>query len=254
MGGRAPAEANSGLRYLWARHRVALLSDYNRLAPQDERVEEITNLGLAYNLLTAYTSFVAVDSLKRLSEGQATTVRQPLPLPQGVSDLAVGGKGGLALQAPGARRMSSTYAASPATGNAQEGAADFRRESVGRDEPLPEDKAAEEEGGKLLLKQFEVRGALDAAAIEALIRSRIPALEACLQQVLGAAGEAKQEFRLTLNVSAQGLVERVGLADAAGEQALKWLETCLGNTLKTLRLPVTADGQGAEIRFSLALR
>ena len=32
-----PLQTNSALRYLWARHRIALLSDYNRLSHQDLR-------------------------------------------------------------------------------------------------------------------------------------------------------------------------------------------------------------------------
>ncbi len=84
------AKTNSALQYLWARYRIALLSDYNSLRPDDKRVEEVTNLGLKYNLLTAYTSFVAVDSQVRNKNGNSTTVKQPLPLPEGVSDYAVG--------------------------------------------------------------------------------------------------------------------------------------------------------------------
>jgi len=85
-----PSSNNKALRYLWARHRIAVLGDYNRLRSTDERVREITNLGLTYNLLTEYTSFVAVDTVVRLKDGKAITVKQPLPLPQGVSDAAVG--------------------------------------------------------------------------------------------------------------------------------------------------------------------
>jgi Ca-activated chloride channel family protein len=40
-------------------------------------------------LLTQYTSFIAVDHVVRTSE-EAVEVNQPLPLPQGVSNLAVG--------------------------------------------------------------------------------------------------------------------------------------------------------------------
>jgi Ca-activated chloride channel homolog len=39
--------------------------------------------------MTPFTSFVAVDQVKR-ADGRVVTVKQPLPLPQGVSDLAVG--------------------------------------------------------------------------------------------------------------------------------------------------------------------
>jgi Ca-activated chloride channel homolog len=88
-----PAPNNAALSYLWARGRIARLDDYQRLANDPERVKEITQLGLDYHLLTAYTSFIAVDEIVRNTRPEdAQTVRQPLPLPQGVSNLAVGGE------------------------------------------------------------------------------------------------------------------------------------------------------------------
>ena len=51
---------------------------------------EITSLGLSYGLLTRYTSFVAVQEVVRRTTESADDVDQPLPLPEGVSDLAVG--------------------------------------------------------------------------------------------------------------------------------------------------------------------
>ena len=86
-----PLPTNAALRYLWARSRIATLGDYQTLQPQDEYVRHITTLGLTYNLLTAYTSFIAVDERIRNPEGQSSTVKQPLPLPQGVPNTAVGG-------------------------------------------------------------------------------------------------------------------------------------------------------------------
>jgi len=47
-------------------------------------------LGLSYGLLTRYTSFVAVQEVVRRTTEDADDVDQPLPLPEGVSDLAVG--------------------------------------------------------------------------------------------------------------------------------------------------------------------
>jgi len=86
------SEKNAALRYLWARKRIQMLDDYTKTDGNDKKLsEEITGLGLKYNLLTAYTSFVAIDSEVRNQTGQSTTVKQPLPLPQGVSNYAVGG-------------------------------------------------------------------------------------------------------------------------------------------------------------------
>lgn len=83
-------EANRALRYLWARSRIAELSDYGASEVSAERVKEITSLGLKYNLLTRYTSFIAVREEVRNPAGEAKDVKQPLPLPLGVSDLAIG--------------------------------------------------------------------------------------------------------------------------------------------------------------------
>jgi Ca-activated chloride channel homolog len=88
----SPASADSrhgALRYLWARTRIADLSDFGPAAPREDRVAAITSLGLTYGLLTRYTSFVAVQEIVRTRES-ADNVDQPLPLPEGVSDLAVG--------------------------------------------------------------------------------------------------------------------------------------------------------------------
>jgi len=92
----SPASADvrhAALRHLWARTRIAVLSDFGPANPGEERVAEITSLGLAYSLLTRYTSFVAVQEVVRTAES-ADDVDQPLPLPGGVSDLAVGVRAG----------------------------------------------------------------------------------------------------------------------------------------------------------------
>ena len=54
-----PSAGNQALRYLWARARVARLADYGADDSDDTR-NAVTALGLKYELLTAYTSFVAV--------------------------------------------------------------------------------------------------------------------------------------------------------------------------------------------------
>jgi len=85
-----PFENNKALKYLWARQKIMLLDDYNNINNTQELIDEILQLGLKYNLLTNYTSFVAVDSEIRNSGGNVTLVKQPLPLPKGVSNYAVG--------------------------------------------------------------------------------------------------------------------------------------------------------------------
>ncbi len=83
-------ESNSALRYLWARSRIAELSDYGSSYVPEDRIRAITDLGLKYNLLTPYTSFIAVREKIVNPNGDARDVNQPLPLPTGVNNLAIG--------------------------------------------------------------------------------------------------------------------------------------------------------------------
>jgi Ca-activated chloride channel family protein len=80
---------HAALPQLWARNRIGRLSEFN-FGRDDEAVREVTTLGLTYSLLTAHTSFIAVLEEVRNPGGQGADVDQPLPLPDGVSDLAVG--------------------------------------------------------------------------------------------------------------------------------------------------------------------
>ncbi|HSS78277.1 MAG TPA: VIT domain-containing protein, partial [Thermoanaerobaculia bacterium] len=88
----APSPSNQALRYLWARSRVARLTDDRADTRGDDGEasrQAITGLGLKYELLTAFTSFIAVHERVRNKEGSAEAVDQPLPLPQGVENSAV---------------------------------------------------------------------------------------------------------------------------------------------------------------------
>lgn len=90
LAGVEPDESHRALRYLWARSRIAELSDYGSSSVDVDQINEITSLGLKYSLLTQYTSFIAVLEEVRNTQGSAKDVGQPLALPLGVSDLAVG--------------------------------------------------------------------------------------------------------------------------------------------------------------------
>jgi Ca-activated chloride channel family protein len=87
-----PLEINSALPYLWARKRVSRLTDFAPREADDDTRRQVTQLGLEYQLLTRYTSFVAVLEQVRNSGAPAKDVLQPLPLPRGVSNLAVGSR------------------------------------------------------------------------------------------------------------------------------------------------------------------
>jgi Ca-activated chloride channel family protein len=88
--GVAPRAENAALPQLWARTRIARLSDYDVDGSDAEIAREVTAIGLGYSLLTKYTSFIAVLEQIRNQGAAAKDVDQPSPMPAGVSDLSVG--------------------------------------------------------------------------------------------------------------------------------------------------------------------
>ncbi len=85
------------LASLWARAKVEDLMDRDlagmqRGNPDPAVKEEILGLGLRYQLLTQYTSFVAVEHVRITEGGQARTVAVPVEMPEGVSYEGVFGR------------------------------------------------------------------------------------------------------------------------------------------------------------------
>ncbi len=90
VGDVLPDSRNIALKYLWAREKIRLMDDYRILDGDEEIKDAVTRIGLRYNLLTDYTSFIAIDEDELASNGNPKRVNQPLPLPEGVSNSAVG--------------------------------------------------------------------------------------------------------------------------------------------------------------------
>lgn len=139
-----PAAAQPGhrpLRALWARKWAEQLMDqYNALGGDDGIKQAVTNLGLGYGLLTQFTSFVAIDSQVANRTGRVDTVKQPLPLPQGVSNSALPSQ---PMSAPARSTRMSADAAAVGGAAKQRGLPVYRRPS--RPAPAPMAEAAEDE-------------------------------------------------------------------------------------------------------------
>jgi Ca-activated chloride channel family protein len=243
VGKVSPKESNAALRYLWARHRVTLLSDYNRLHSRDERVKEVTTLGLTYNLLTAYTSFVAIDSKARVKGGQADKVVQPLPLPLGVSDLAVGGR---ALQK---RAVSAPTA--PMVYRAKE--AEYENTSLRAEEANPADAEDDAlhgaEDASFHLEKIKVSRGLSKSQVRNVIDKILPTLDRCMTPK-----KRGPHFRVlvTFIVDPSGRVSKVILD--MGDPEDKALGACLTRNLKALLFPAPSKSAGVKISCTLRLR
>lgn len=234
VGGVKPLEANGAIRYLWARHRIASLCDYNILSPDDKRTGEVTDLGLKYNLLTDYTSFVAVDSEVRLKNGQATTVTQPLPLPQGVSDLAVGGRGMMQLS----KNMGMSLPAISAP---------IQEAVVSKDEK--KDKENEQE--VICLEKVVVSNGLSKEVVKRLIEGQMKPVQECYYKVVKNILNNKAKIIVKLDVDPKGAVIKVVVVkdDLNNSQLIG----CVTGELLKLKLPPSSGGKNETITVTLRL-
>ena len=80
------ADANPAIATLWARQKIADLSK-QAVGASDQRSFEdaITQTALDFNLMSKYTSFVAVDESRIVGDGSPMTVWQPVEMPEGVT-------------------------------------------------------------------------------------------------------------------------------------------------------------------------
>jgi len=258
-----PLGINSALRYLWARHRITLLADYNRLGPKDERVQEVTNLGLTYNLLTAYTSFIAVDTRVRVVDGKAVTVKQPLPLPQGVSDLAVGNQMCAKYRAQAAAPLTAAEESVPGKGWLQS-----------KDEKLASDKASSEKI-PIEVKKIAVSGEIPEGSVKTVIERAIPAIKSCYKAASGKRACPKGEVVFTLVVGPDGrvikllcnFIERGCAAPkkgnpcnrvttgsmGKGQSRYKEFERCMVKILKAVQFPAKAGRKHVVVKITFIL-
>jgi Ca-activated chloride channel family protein len=192
------------------------LADYNQINSNDERIKEITNLGLTYNLLTEYTSFIAADTEIRNQDGQTTTVQQPLPLPHGVSNLAVAGMAG-----SGTLHKSLRGGPVPVAP---------RQETV--------DMAMEEERSKKKMS-VEVKVEIQSENLEKyhsdfeqMIKKQENVLQYCYLKSGSTGIPGKIKFQVTLNKQHQ-IIEVKAIENTLNN---KNLENCLAKEIKALKL------------------
>jgi Ca-activated chloride channel family protein len=76
--------SHAGLPSVWARMKLAQLADESLLHPRGEWQQEMKQVALDFDLMSAFTAFVAVDSAKRTKGGHGTTVPVAVPVPAGV--------------------------------------------------------------------------------------------------------------------------------------------------------------------------
>ena len=243
---------NRALRFLWARQRVQRLVDYGRLLRGKDNavIKEVTQLGLKYSLMTPYTSFVAVDQVKR-SDGKVETVRQPLPLPEGVSDLAVGGGGGPRMAAklmmPPSRKSDMAMAKGGAY--APESPSD-----VGARPPAapktPATGVQPPAAVKVEIQVTQIKGKLDKALVEKVLQAEAAKLAACCEDAVKKGAKLPQEIILIFKIDQGGKVTgKVLPKPPLGQEAVT---QCLSRAIKAITFPAP-ERKSVEVTVKLVV-
>jgi Ca-activated chloride channel family protein len=238
--------SNSALRYLWARHRIVELADMVKLTADDAAVKAVTQLGLDYNLLTDYTSFVAVDTQVRTNGRPQNTVKQPLPLPQGVSDSAVGGGSNQAMGCMSAPAPCA-YRAAGANRLREDDEYEYQPELKDKKEALP-NKAPKATVNTLAIaiQVKKIEGGLDDATVLKAVGQQRAAIEKAIAQE-GLTGR----FTVEVLVNARGKVTNVSVTqDTFGS---KKLAQRLIELLKQVMFAVPADLKPCKVSLEIQL-
>jgi len=223
---------NAALRLLWARQRIMNLVDFSHFDRNNQEVvKEVTALGLKYSLMTPYTSFVAVDQVKR-ADGQLVTVKQPLPLPEGVSDLAIGESRSKAM-------MPSMMPPSPSQMLAKDESVGFM--GGGRKPKTGPHGGGTVRGGPgesqvtVTVKDVQVKGNLTPAAVQKALEDELAKLTQCCQDAAKAGLKLPAEITLAFTIGLDGKITGTPKVTLAAPQ--KSLENCLAAALKGIQFP-----------------
>jgi len=231
------SSAHAPLRWLWARKWVEILEDQYHLTGASEVSDAITDLGLAYTLLTPFTSFVAVDSAVVNSGGSQTRVQQPLPLPEGVSNHAVGMQIQAAYGAPaGASPVPRLHSMA-------------KRAAPSRPEPLAAAPAKEEAELKGVAADVKKERALTFAWLAGQHLLDTAALENRFRQLLSGTCVESGTLTVELGFSPEGKLLSVEVGAQGADSALR---RCVRTALLNLQNDKLGSGAGvARLRISL---
>ncbi len=237
------SQDNAALRLLWARQRIMNLVDFASLERDKKEAEkEVTALGLKYSLMSPYTSFVAVDKIKR-ADGTFVTVKQPLPMPAGVSDLAIGGA-----MPPGAPMPSMAYRGGPLGETGLKAKTKSSYDTAAGGAP-PTGTATPEAAVTIKIKDVRTnQRALAPATVRQALEAELARLARCCQDAVKSGYKLPAEITLVFTVGTDGKLS----ADPIGKPPLadQGFESCLAATFRSLQFP---QPQKAAVQVTVKL-
>ena len=232
--GQGAVVDNPALPYLWARKRIRELDDLAQFGEDPDIEAEVTRLGLDYGLLTRFTSFVAVDSRKRSDGGRSRSVRQPLPMPAGVPDSAVGQTGVLGVMGAAPRAKGGYGVGLGGLGTVGRGAG-----GGGARRSMPMARAV-------------VAGSLDTSVIRRTIRSKLRGVRRLYEKQLKAKPGLQGKVTLKLVIGARGQVAAASVVESTIEDE-DFVKALLA-AVRAWRFPAPRGGGKVVVTYPFIFR
>ncbi|HVI03040.1 MAG TPA: VIT and VWA domain-containing protein, partial [Enhygromyxa sp.] len=231
------------LSTLWAREQISQLTTFTWDGSMDaiEVERAITELGLEYHLVTAYTSLVAVDRSRVVGDGSPLEVVMPVEVPEDVDALMAGSRP--------ADRGANYYRSMQSLESQAKELADVERsqEQERRKRLLElEQQAAEAIGRVVAIGDVSVSANLDAAKVAEALRGQQDALLRCLD---GVTFGWTLRYRLELGRSSK--FARVDSGSAAAPESEE-LDACIEQSLRAIDWSGWEDGGAVVIEFDLS--
>jgi len=235
-----PAEADRpAIATVWARRTIAELDRRLVRGEDAAAVAEITRLGLEHRLVTAYTSFVAVDESQAVA-GKAVQVVVPVEVPEGVAHAVGNGGGGYGAIGYGVGGGGGGFASGYGVANAG--------------------VLGVVSGGALAgsaVSALTVRigtavatGDLDKNLIRRYVRRKLPAIRHCYEKALVHDHDLAGTVTATFTIAADGHVAE-STADGIGNPAL---ESCVAEAIGAIQFPAARGGGLVNVRYPFHLQ
>ncbi|MBX5481665.1 MAG: VWA domain-containing protein [Myxococcaceae bacterium] len=274
---KAAQPENEALASMFGRAKIEHLAGLQHGGEKPEIVKAITDTALRFRLMSAYTSFVAIDDVVRTGQGAPISVQQPVPTPEGTRYEAFAATGprraaahgaawsGVAASAsvpaptvamPPPPPVPSRNARAPARMIAAEAKeVDLPAKDVALDvDEQKEAKPAEERKRdsdvkkvralRLQVRELIIRGPMTRAAAQRQLQQ---ALEQVAHRLAGRF-EATGDLTLSLTIGADGTVTAIAVIHDGLHVAD--LTTELRAVLKTIRFAANPSGSVVTVRIS----
>jgi Ca-activated chloride channel family protein len=189
------------------------------------------------------------SALRYLWARHRITVKQPLPLPHGVSDYAVGNR-------TFAKAKANCYLAPSGVGSSDLQKNQYLKEEAiecRKDYDAVEPEVSHTSAQQVFIKlgDVNVTEGLSKQAVQKLLEEEIRSIMDCYKKASGGGTLSSKEFVVTLTVDPTGRITRVHMDNNKIKNSS--LENCIINHLKKLNFPAPKKGKSVEVTITFGL-